>query len=274
MNTDANQPDLDSTDREQLSDVVRYNQSAWDRMAEAGDRFYRAVTTSEVDAARRGDFKIRLTPTKGIPKSWLGDIDGKDILCLAGGGARQAPLLAAAGGNVTVFDLSEKQLARDREVASREALEIATITGDMRDLSHFDVQQFDLIISPCATCFCPTLQEIWNESFRVLRGNGRLMVGFINPIHFVFDAAKLDKGKFVVRHSIPYSDFDLDPDEREKTIGPERPLEFGHSLEAIIGGQLAAGFSMMGFMEDGWGGSDPLSKKINTFFATLMTKPA
>ena len=253
--------------------AISFNRQAWDLMAEAGDRFYRAVTTAEIADARQGMVRIRLTPTQPLPDHWLGSVKGREILCLAGGGARQGPLLAAAGGIVTVFDLSEKQLQRDRQIAEREKLSLETVSGDMRDLSHFSANQFDLIISPCATCFCPDTQPIWDECFRVLRPGGELMIGMINPIHYLFDAAKLDKGKFEIRHAIPYSDFDLPESERERLLGPERPIEFGHSLEQLIAGQMAAGLVLTGFFEDAWGGNDPLSKKINTFLCTRSRKP-
>ena len=254
-------------------DAVQFNRSAWDRMAEAGDRYYRAVTTEEVAAARDGDWHLRLTPTKHVPIEWFGDLKDLNVLCLAGGGARQAPILAAAGAKVTVFDLSEKQLDRDREVAKREQLEIECVAGDMRDLSVFADESFDLIVSPCATCFCPSVQEIWHETFRVLRPAGKFMTGFINPVYYLFDAAKMDRDEFVVRHKIPYSDFDLPAEERERLLGPERPIEFGHSLEQFIGGQCKAGFQLVGFFEDGWGGGDQLSKLISVFAATLAQKP-
>ena len=255
-------------------DAIQFNRSAWDRMALAGDRFYRAVTASEIAAARDGDWSLRLTPTKRVPLEWFGNLEDKKVLCLAGGGARQAPILAAVGAKVTVFDLSEKQLDRDREVAEREELEIECVAGDMRDLNVFVDESFDLIVSPCATCFVPSVQEIWQEAFRVLRPAGKFMTGFINPIYYLFDAAKMDKDEFVVRHKIPYSDFDLSAEERERLLGPERPIEFGHSLEQFIGGQCAAGFQLVGFFEDGWGGGDQLSKLISVFAATLAQKPA
>ena len=106
-------PSKESTDRQDVelgADALEFNRAAWDRMAEQGDRFYRAVTSDEVAAARRGQYRIRVTPTKPVPQAWLGQVKGKDVLCLAGGGARQGPLLAAAGARVTVFDLSEHQL--------------------------------------------------------------------------------------------------------------------------------------------------------------------
>lgn len=241
-------------------------------MAQAGDKYYRAMTPEQIELARKGEWKIRITPTKPVPRDWIEPIQGRNVLCLAGGGGQQAPILAALGGHVTVFDLSEKQLQRDKLIAEREGLDIQTACGDMRNLSCFSDGQFDLIVSPCATCFCPTVEEIWRESYRVLKPGGSLIVGFINPVYYLFDAAKMDRGEFEVCHRIPYCDFDLPQEDREKLIGPDRPLEFGHGLEDLIGKQLAAGFSLTGFYEDGWGANDKLSSMINLFIATRAEK--
>lgn len=241
-------------------------------MALAGDKFYRAMTPEQIEQAKNGKWRIRITPTKAVPREWLEPLTGKDVLCLAGGGGQQAPILSALGANVTVFDLSEEQLARDREIAEHEGMEIVTVAGDMRDLSVFEDQKFDLILSPCATCFCPTVEEIWKEAFRVLRPSGTLVVGFINPVYYLFDAKKMDRDELSVRHKIPYCDFDLPEKEREALIGPDRPIEFGHSLEDLFGKQIAAGFSITGFYEDVWGGNDKLSTFIDLFIATRATK--
>ncbi len=241
-------------------------------MALAGDKFYRAMKPEQIEQARQGHWRIRVTPTKEVPRGWIGPVSGKSVLCLAGGGGQQAPILAALGAEVTVFDLSDEQLARDLEIAQREGFQISTASGDMRDLSVFSDETFDLIVSPCATCFCPTVEEVWQESYRVLKPGGNLIVGFINPLYYLFDARKMDRGEFEVRHSIPYCDFDLSDTEREELIGPERPLEFGHGLNDLIGKQIEAGFSITGFYEDGWGANDKLSSLIDLFIATRATK--
>ena len=54
-------------------------------------------------------------------------------------------------------------------VAERDALEIATVFGDMRDLSAFDSGRFDLVFNPVSNAFCPELAPVWRECFRVLR---------------------------------------------------------------------------------------------------------
>ena len=253
-------------------DAVSFNREAWDKMALAGDRFYRAVTSEQIEAARRGDWKIRITPQKPVPRSWLEPLRDRRVLCLAAGGGNQAPLLAAAGAIVTVLDVSDEQLNRDREIAVRDNLQITCVAGDMSDLGCFANEQFDLIVNPCSVCFCKSVSEIWSECYRVLVSGGSLITGFINPVYYLFDAAAMDKNQFIVRHKIPYSDFDLSDEERERLLGPDRPREFGHSLDELIGKQMAAGFAMTGFYEDRWGQSDKLSSMINVFCATRAKK--
>jgi SAM-dependent methyltransferase len=253
-------------------DPIQFNRSAWDRMALAGDKFYRAVTSEQLDAARKGQWSIRVTPQKPVPKSWLNPLAGRRVLCLAAAGGYQAPVLAASGADVTVFDISEEQLRRDREIAKRESLRIETCQGDMSNLAIFSDASFDLIVNPCSVCFLPSLESVWKECYRVLRPGGSLISGWINPIYYIFDAIPMDRGSLVVRHSIPYSDFDMPEEERRITLGPDRPREFGHSLEALLGGQIEAGLSIAGFFEDGWGQRDKLSSLIDVFVATRSTK--
>lgn len=253
-------------------DPVSFNRKAWDKMALAGDRLYRAVTAEQIQSARNGDWKIRITPQKPVPREWLEPLSDRRILCLAAGGGNQGPLLAATGGKVTVFDLSDEQLHRDRDIATREKLEIDCVAGNMSDLSCFDNDSFDLVVNPCSVCFCPNVDGVWSECHRVLVDNGSLITGFINPIYYLFDAAAMDKNQFVVRHTIPYSDFDLTDEERQRLFGPDRPREFGHSMDQLIGKQLDAGFALTGFYEDGWGQNDKLSSMINVFCATRATK--
>jgi SAM-dependent methyltransferase len=253
-------------------DPLRFNQTAWDEMARVGDRFYKSMTAEQIAAAKGGDWKIRVTPQKPVPSEWMQPVAGKHVLCLAGGGGQQAPLLAAAGAIVTVFDLSTEQLQRDIRIAKREKLPLETVAGDMSDLSCFANGRFDLIVNPCSVCFVPAVGEIWRECYRVLKPGGCLITGFINPLYYLFDAAEMDKNRFVVKHKIPYSDFDLPAEEREKLLGDARPREFGHTLEDLIGLQLQAGFALTGFFEDGWGQNDKLSSLIGVFCATRAVK--
>ena len=129
-------------------DVRRYNRRAWDREVERGQKWTVPVEPEAIAAARQGRWEVVLTPTRPVPRSWFPDLRGADVLCLASGGGQQGPLLAAAGARVTVLDNSPGQLARDREVADRDALSLETVQGDMANLSMFGDGSLDVIFHP------------------------------------------------------------------------------------------------------------------------------
>lgn len=160
-------------------------------------------------------------------------------------------MLAAAGARVTVLDNSPRQLERDRFVAQRDRLDVTTVLGDMRDLGMFEDASFDLVFNPVSNLFCPDIDPVWRECHRVLRLGGTLLAGFLNPDLFVFDQdAEDNRGELIVRHALPYSDLThLTEEERERLDGPVAPLRYSHTLAAQIGGQMAAGFHLVGFVE-------------------------
>jgi SAM-dependent methyltransferase len=254
-------------------DVPAYNRLAWDRQVERGNRWTIPVGPEEIARARLGDWSIVLTPTRPVPSDWFPPLIGLDVLCLASGGGQQGPILAAAGANVTVFDNSPKQLAQDRHVADREGLKIETLQGDMADLSVFAEARFDLIFHPVSNLFATDVRPVWREAFRVLRPGGSILAGFVNPVYYLFDYFALEQGELRVAHSIPYSDLaSLSDADRARLADRDEPLEFGHTLDDQIGGQLAAGFVLTGFFEDVDPGSI-LGKTIPTFIATRAIKP-
>src|SRR4051812_22295895 len=232
-------------------DLLAYNREAWDRCVLKANRWTVPVTSHQIAAARRGEWSIVLTPHKPVPRSWFPDLHGLDVLCLASGGGQQGPILAAAGANVTVFDNSPGQLARDRLVADREGLVIETVLGDMADLSAFPDARFGLIVHPVSNVFVPDVRPVWREAFRVLRAGGALLAGFMNPLQHLFDDIALERGELRVAHRIPYSDLASPTEEERARLNEEgRPLEFGHTLGDQIGGQIEAGFVLTGFYDD------------------------
>jgi SAM-dependent methyltransferase len=176
-----------------MFDPVAHNRAAWDREVAGGNEWTLPVGQDVVDRARAGDWSVVLIGYHPTPRDWFpADLAGAAILCLASGGGQQGPVLAAAGADVTVFDNSPGQLARDDEVATREGLKIRTVLGDMRDLSAFADARFDVVFNPVSNVFCPDLTPVWREAHRVLRPGGTLMTGFMNPDIFIFDVAALD----------------------------------------------------------------------------------
>jgi SAM-dependent methyltransferase len=254
-------------------DVTAFNKNAWNKEVEKGNEWTIPVSPEEIAGARLGNFKILLTPTKPVPQAWFPFLKDCRVLCLASGGGQQGPLLAAAGAVVTVFDNSPLQLNQDRLVAAREKLEISTVEGDMADLSIFPNSSFDFIVHPISNCFIPDILPVWKEAFRVLRPGGTLISGFCNPIRDSFDWDLFDQGIYQVRYAVPYSDLtSLTEEERINRYGLEEPLEFGHTLEDQIGGQMDAGFLLTGFYEDVWK-YEKISEYMPLFIATRALKP-
>ena len=256
-------------------DIRAFNREAWDKQVKSGQNpWTQPVSPEAIAAARQGDFSVLLTEQKPVPQDWIPPLKGLDVLCLASGGGQQAPVFAAAGANVTVLDNSPKQLERDRLVAHRDGLQLITVEGDMRDLSIFADESFDFIFHPVSNVFCPDVLPVWREAYRVLRFGGTLVSGMMNPVFYMFDFPAMEqKGELSVTHSIPYSDADsLSPEALEQLRKNGTPLEFGHTLTDLIGGQCHAGFQIIDFYED-FMKELPLSKYHPIYMATRASKP-
>lgn len=258
------------------SEVLAANRTAWDRAVERENRWTLPVDPDRIAEARNGKIDLLLTPTRPVPRDWFPSLSGCEILCLASAGGQQAPLLAAAGARVTVLDASPRQLDQDRLVAQREGLDIQLIEGDMADLSMLEERSFDLVLNPVSTCFVPRVAPVWREAFRVLRPGGHLLAGLANPVLYIFND-DLDEGMrdLTVKHKIPYSDLESLPEATRRRYENEGlPFEFGHSLDDLIGGQLEAGFVLVGFYEDRWSRPDSaLSDYICPYLATRALRP-
>jgi len=253
-------------------DIRAYNRRAWDREVERGNQWTVPVSPEAIAAARQGQWEIVLTPTKPVPRAWFPALPGLDVLCLASGGGQQAPILAAADARVTVLDNSPRQLAQDRRVAERDSLSLTTVEGDMADLHMFADASFDFIFHPVSNLFVPDVRPVWAEAFRVLRRGGVMLAGFLNPVVYIFDFNLAEQGILQVTYSLPYSDLaSLSEEERQRFIANAEPLEFSHTLEDQIGGQLDAGFVLTGSYED-YAPGEALDKYTPTFIATRALK--
>ncbi len=256
-------------------DILSYNREAWNRQSLAGSEWCDPVSSDTIANARKSEWDVRLTPNKSVPKSWFGDLEGRSVLCLASGGGQQAPILAAAGAKVTSFDNSDEQLAKDCLVAKRDSLRIDAVRGDMADLSAFEDESFDIVFHPVSNVFCENIIPVWKECFRVLKGKGRLLSGFMNPAFFLFDHEDAEKtGVLQVRYSLPFSDIeDLSEDKLAKIVDEGLAYEFGHTLQDQIGGQTRAGFLIADFYEDDWNDeATPLNRFAPIYISTLARK--
>lgn len=263
-------------------DVIDYNRDAWNRQSTSGtSRWCEPVDLATISRARAGDWQVILTPNLPVPATWFGELGGRRVLCLASGGGQQAPVLAAAGARVVSFDNSDEQLAKDSLVAeavidARMApLDLQIERGDMADLSRFDAGRFELIFHPVSNVFAPDVEAVWRECHRVLVPGGQLLAGFMNPAFYLFDHDDIEEGGALqVARRIPYSDLhDLSESRLAARRARHEALEFSHSLDTQIGGQLAAGFTIAGFYEDRWSDeASPLNAYMPTSMATLAIR--
>ena len=252
-------------------DYISENSRIWDDKSDNNNKWSLPVSSEVTERARRGEWSIVLTPTKPVPRGWFPDgLTGKKVLCLAGGGGQQGPVLAAAGADVTVFDNSRSQLGKDELVARRDGLGITTVQGNMQDLSVFSDGSFDLIVHPWSNGFIDDILPVWRECARVLRTGGLLLSGFGNPVEYIFNAEKLERGEFSVENRIPYADIEHLDDPFIRKLTAEDGYIWSHTLEEQIQGQIDAGFAIVGFYEDT--GGTALDGYISTSIATKAVK--
>jgi len=255
-------------------DLTKHNSIAWDKKVDEGSMYTQSVSSEVIERCKSGEWKIYVTPTTPVPREWFPrTLKGLNILCLASGGGQQAPILAAAGANVTVIDMSEKQLEKDREVAKRDGLPLKIVQGDMSDLSEFADDYYDVVVNPVSNLFVKNILPVWKEASRVLKNKGVLIAGFTNPLLWIFDDKQERKDILDVKHSIPSSTLDrLSKEDIEEHINSSQTIEFAHTLEDQIQGQIDAGFVISGFYESDFGGTRILDKYIKSFIATRAIK--
>ena len=258
-------------------DVYQLNRQAWDIQSSSGESpWAQPVDAETIQAARDGSWQVILTPTLPVPREWFGELDGATVLGLASGGGQQVPTLAAAGAKVISLDASPEQLAKDQSTAKAFDLDVSTVLGDMADLSQFEAESFDLIFHPVSNLFCSDIQPVWHHCARILKPGGRLLSGFMNPDFYLFDHEAIEQGESLeVKFELPFRDTDhLSELDIRARINQGWALEFSHSLDAQIGGQLAAGLVVHGFYEDRWDNeATPLNQYMPTSMATLAIKP-
>jgi SAM-dependent methyltransferase len=255
-------------------DLIEHNRQAWNRLAEAGIPWSRPVSSEAIENARAGVWSVSLAGRE-VPRSWFGELDGRVVLCLASAGGQQAPILAAAGAHVTSMDLSDVQLERDRFVAERHGLNLRLEQGSMTDLSRFNDGSFDLVFLPVSVNAIPDVTPVWRECHRVLRKQGCLLAGFINPLVYMFeenDGSEPDRGIKLI-HPLPFSELEhLSDDERKVALEDGSLILWSHTLETLIGGQLNAGFVITHFQE-GYR-SDKRAPTVNRFSPTYFSTRA
>lgn len=250
-----------------MDSYTQINAETIDRWVEDGWRWGIPITHEEYLRAREGELRVLLTPTKYVPREWLGEIRGKKLLGLASGGGQQMPVFAAHGAECTVMDLSDRQLESERMMADREGYSIEIIKGDMSKRFPFGDETFDIIFHPVSNCYVRDVQHIWNECHRVLKHGGILLAGMDNGINFMFD-----DGGTTLKYSLPFDPL-ANPEQMKDLEESGSGVQFSHTVEEQLGGQLKAGLVLTDIYEDTDGEGVLHEHNIPTFIASRAVRP-
>ena len=242
------------------------NSSVIDSWAENGWEWSVPISHEEFERAKQGDWHVILTPTKPVPKEWFCEMKGAEILGLASGGGQQMPIFAALGAKCTVLDYSKKQIETEVLIAHRENYEINALRADMTSPLPFEDESFDLIFHPVSNCYVENVLPIWQECFRVLKSGGILLSGLDNGINFVVDDDEMQ-----ITQKLPFNPL-KDEELYEESVQNNSGIQFSHTIEEQVGGQLQAGFIITDIFQDTNGSGRLHELNIPTFFATRAVK--
>lgn len=111
----------------------------------------------------------------------LGEVAGIRVLDLGCGGGQSCIALARQGARVTGLDFSLRQIEFARQLAVKEGVMVTFVQGEMRDLSIFSKNTFDLVLALYAFPYVADLSGCLAECQRVLRPGGRLVFSLDHP---------------------------------------------------------------------------------------------
>lgn len=243
------------------------NAQVIDRWVEEGWEWGVPVSHEVYVAAKEGKWDVVLTPTKPVPHSWFGSLKGKKVLGLASGGGQQMPIFAALGAQCTVLDYSERQLERERLVADREGYTIQIIRADMTQPLPFSDGEFDLIFHPVSNCYVEKVEPIFAECYRVLKHGGILLCGLGNEINYL-----VDEEETIISNAMPFNPL-INEKYRKQLADEDCGMQFSHTAEEQLGGQLKAGFMLTDIYGDTNGEGRLHEMHIETYYATRAVKP-
>lgn len=263
-----------------MDDISKTNRARWNDLARANVEYSRPFLNFNTEEAK--EFVCR----HGILK----DVAGKRVLCLASGGGQDSVAFGLLGAEVTVLDLSDVQLERDRQAAVYHSLQTKTIQGDMRDLSVFSANRFDVVWQMYSINFIPSVELIIAEVRRILIPGGIYFLQFANPFAIGIDEEKWDGEAY------PLNNLYIDGEDLSEifpnwdvkqldgsTIKRLSPHEYRHNLGTVLNCMAGNGFNLLGLWERKEMAEDPqpgswehFTKVIPPWFSSFwrLEKPA
>ena len=234
-----------------MDDIAQTNRERWNALARANVQYSQPFLDFTPEQAAQYVYR------HGV----IQDVRGKRVLCLASGGGQDSAAFGLLGAEVTVLDLSDVQLERDRQAAEHHGLQVSTLHGDMRDLSAFADHTFDVVWQVYSINFVPSVEPVFREVARVIKPGGIYFVQFHNPFIQSLDNDAWNgeayplKGLYLdgedMSHSFPHWDVEQPDGTTVRLAGPH---EFRHTLSTVLNTLVNSGFSLLGLWE--WTRSD------------------
>ncbi|MEG1209395.1 MAG: class I SAM-dependent methyltransferase [Oscillospiraceae bacterium] len=242
------------------------NSQFFDKWIQSGWEWGQPISHEIYEKAKNGDWFVLLTPTKPVPKNWFPDMRNLKILGLASGGGQQMPIFTACGADCTVLDYSKSQLESEKMVAERENYLINIVRADMTKPFSFENESFDLIFHPVSNCYVEDVLPIWKECYRVLKRGGILLAGLDNGIGFAFN-----NDETALKYKLPFNPL-KNKEIYDDSIKNDWGIQFSHTVEEQIAGQLQVGFRLVDIYQDTGGTGNLHEFNIPTFYATKAVK--
>jgi len=243
------------------------NAETIDRWIEEGWEWGVPISHEAYEKALAGEWDMLLTPTKFVPHEWFGELKGKKVLGLASGGGQQMPIFAALGAQCTVLDYSEKQLESERMVAERENYTIEMIRADMTKPLPFADAAFDLIFHPVSNCYVKEVKPIFKECARILKHGGILLCGLDNGVNYL-----VNDDETMIVNTMPFDPL-VNEQQRKQLEEDDCGMQFSHTIDEQIGGQLEAGLALTHIYGDTNGEGRLHEMNIECYMATRAVKP-
>jgi len=254
------------------NNYTEINSKAIDSWAEKDWEWSVPISREDYKNAQNGQWQVVLTPLKPVPVDWFlpfiksNKLNGAKLLGLASGGGQQMPIFAALGADCTVLDYSDKQLDSERMVSEREGYSINIVKADMTKKLPFEDDSFDIIFHPVSNCYVEDVYHVWNECFRVLKKGGVLLAGMDNGVNYLFE----EDDSLRIVNKLPYNPL-KDEELYKRSIQGDGSIQFSHTIEEQLGGQLKAGLVITDLYEDT--DNRGIGEYMPNYIATRAIKP-
>lgn len=166
------------------------------------ERLWNLPDKGELESHREETFIDDIIQKNHLERELLSHLDGiKTVFDGGAGCGRFSILLAKHGCKVTHFDISQPMIDKARELAEREGVldQITFVKGALEDLSNFEDQSFDMVISfdaPISYTY-PNQEQVISELVRICRK--RIMLSVSSRLGYLpYLANPIQKNQFIL----------------------------------------------------------------------------